>query len=87
MLETPFWQQAAASLPAGVRHRYSLQLQGAERFERRLDRLVRGWRAVLLDGTAPPLRMMALLYVVSLVAVFVGAHVYRKLRPSFADVL
>ena len=44
MLETPFWQQAAASLPAGVRHRYSLQLQGAERFERRLGRVLRGLR-------------------------------------------
>ena len=46
MLETAFWQRAAASLPTQVRERYSLQLQGAERFERRLDRLVRGWRAL-----------------------------------------
>lgn len=46
MLETAFWQRAAASLPAQVRERYTLQLQGAERFERRLGRLIRGWRAL-----------------------------------------
>jgi hypothetical protein len=44
MLETPFWKRAAASLPAGVRERYSLQLQGAERFERRIGRAVNGLR-------------------------------------------
>jgi hypothetical protein len=44
MLETPFWKRAAASLPEQVREQYALQLQGAERFDRRLDRLVRGWR-------------------------------------------
>jgi hypothetical protein len=46
MLETAFWQRAAAALRPEVRERYSLQLQGAERFERRLERLVRGWRAL-----------------------------------------
>ena len=46
MLETPFWQRAAASLPEHVRERYALQLRGAERFERRLDRLVRGWKTL-----------------------------------------
>ena len=44
MLETPFWKRAAASLPAGVRERYSLQLQGAERFERRIGRAGTGLR-------------------------------------------
>lgn len=44
MLETPFWKRAAASLPAQVREHYALQLRGAERFDRRLDRLIRGWR-------------------------------------------
>jgi hypothetical protein len=46
MLETPFWQRAAASLPAEVRERYSLQLQGAERFERRIGRVLRGLRSL-----------------------------------------
>jgi hypothetical protein len=45
-LETLFWKRAAASLPAQVRERYSLQLHGAERFERRLDRLMRGWQTL-----------------------------------------
>lgn len=49
--------------------------------------LVRGWRAVLLQGLAPPPKMMLLLYAASLLAVFIGAHLYRKLRPTFADVL
>lgn len=44
MLETPFWKRAAASLPSGVRERHLLQLQGAERFERRLERVLRGLR-------------------------------------------
>jgi hypothetical protein len=42
MLETPFWKRAAASLPSGVREQYALQLQGAERFERRLGRTLSG---------------------------------------------
>ena len=46
MLETPFWRHAAASLPAGVRSRYELQLHGAERFERRLERVARIYRAL-----------------------------------------
>ena len=44
MLETAFWQRAAAALRPEVRERYSLQLQGAERFERRLGRVLRGLR-------------------------------------------
>ena len=56
MLETPFWKGAAASLPAGVRERYSLQLQGAERFERRIGRVLSGLRAVKarLTGRSHP---------------------------------
>jgi hypothetical protein len=46
MLETVFWQRAAASLPAQVRSRYALELHGAERFERRLGRAVRAYHAV-----------------------------------------
>jgi hypothetical protein len=46
MLETPFWKRAAASLPSGVREQYSLQLQGAERFERRLGRALSGLRSM-----------------------------------------
>ena len=49
--------------------------------------LVRGWRALLLSGELPPLRMMLFLYIASLIVVFVAAHIYRKLRPTFADVL
>ena len=49
--------------------------------------LVRGWRAMLLSGELPPPRTMLFLYVVALLAVFAGAHIYRKLRPTFADVL
>lgn len=49
--------------------------------------LVRAWRAVLLQGVVPPPRMMLLLFMVSLFGVFVSAHLYRKLRPTFADVL
>jgi lipopolysaccharide transport system permease protein len=49
--------------------------------------LVRGWRALLLSGELPPPRMMLFLYIASLIVVFVAAHIYRKLRPTFADVL
>lgn len=49
--------------------------------------LVRGWRALLLSGELPPPRMMLLLYITSIAVVFIAAHVYRKLRPTFADVL
>ena len=49
--------------------------------------LVYSWRAVLLSGALPPPRMMLLLYVTSLAVVFLAAHLYRKLRPTFADVL
>ncbi|MEP7365331.1 MAG: ABC transporter permease [Acidobacteriota bacterium] len=49
--------------------------------------LVRGWRALLLSGELPPARMLLLLYITSFALFFVGAHVYRKLRPTFADVL
>jgi len=31
--------------------------------------------------------MKLLLYLTSLAVVFAGAHLYRKLRPTFADVL
>lgn len=56
MLETPFWKRAAASLPAQVRERYSLQLQGAERFERRLERVLRALRSAKarFDGWLDP---------------------------------
>lgn len=49
--------------------------------------IVRAWRSLLLQGAMPPPRSILLLYLVSLVAVFVAAHLYRKLRPTFADVL
>lgn len=37
MLETPFWQRAAASLPAHVRSRYAVELERAERIDLALD--------------------------------------------------
>jgi len=49
--------------------------------------IVRGWRALLLQGELPPLRIVVALYVAALVVAFAGAHIYRKLRPTFADVL
>ena len=37
MLKTPFWKNAAASLPAHVRQRYARDLERAERWELALD--------------------------------------------------
>jgi lipopolysaccharide transport system permease protein len=49
--------------------------------------LVRGWRMLLLSGELPPPRMMLILYLTSFAVVFLAAHLYRKLRPTFADLL
>ena len=46
-----------------------------------------GWRAVLLQGPMPTLRSILLLYAISIAAVYASALLYRKLRPTFADVL
>jgi len=39
-LKTPFWRNAAASLPAAVRARHALDLERAERWELALGRAV-----------------------------------------------
>jgi hypothetical protein len=51
MLETPFWRNAARSLPAHVRERYAGQLQAAERLDLAIDEVVRLIRnAIARDG-------------------------------------
>lgn len=49
--------------------------------------IVRGWRALLLQGPMPSPRSVLLLYAISVLAVYASALLYRKLRPTFADVL
>ena len=44
MLNTPFWQRAAQSLPPHVRERYAAELERAERIDVLIGRLVDGWR-------------------------------------------
>ncbi len=39
-LKTPFWRNAAASLPAEVRDRYALDIERAERWELALGRAI-----------------------------------------------
>jgi lipopolysaccharide transport system permease protein len=49
--------------------------------------LVRSYRAIFLDGHAPPVAALGKLWVVSVV-VFLGGHAwFYKLRRSFADVI
>lgn len=49
--------------------------------------LVRGYRAIFLEGQAPPLAALAKLWILSIV-VFLGGHAwFYKLRKSFADVI
>jgi lipopolysaccharide transport system permease protein len=49
--------------------------------------LVRGYRAILLEGQAPPLVALGKMWVLSIV-VFLGGHAwFYKLRKSFADVI
>jgi lipopolysaccharide transport system permease protein len=49
--------------------------------------LVRSYRAILLDGSAPPLEALGKLWIVAFV-VFLGGHAwFYKLRRSFADVI
>ena len=42
-LVTPFWKNALESLPASLRTRYANDIAAAERWELRVDALVRGW--------------------------------------------
>ena len=49
--------------------------------------LVRGYRAIFLEGQAPPLERFAKLWLLSFV-VFLGGYAwFYKLRKSFADVI
>jgi hypothetical protein len=50
MLKTPFWQRAAASLPAHVRERYAADLEFGERCDLAVSAMFdwlerRGWRS------------------------------------------
>jgi lipopolysaccharide transport system permease protein len=49
--------------------------------------LVRGYRAVLLEGRAPDLGPLWKLWVVSLVIFIAGHACFYKLRKSFADII
>jgi hypothetical protein len=42
-LVTPFWKSALQSLPPAIRARYVHQLEAAERWELRLEALVKLW--------------------------------------------
>jgi hypothetical protein len=41
--KTRFWRDALESLPESLRHRHALQMKAAERWELRLDALIRAW--------------------------------------------
>ena len=49
--------------------------------------LVRGYRAILLEGSAPDGRSLAWLTVLSVVVFFAGHAWFYKLRKSFADII
>jgi lipopolysaccharide transport system permease protein len=52
-----------------------------------IEVLVRGWRAVLLDGTLPPMRGLFGAYLASLAVFALGIAFFTRLRRDFADVL
>lgn len=54
MLRTPFWKQAAQSLPKGVRGRYLADFEQAERVELALDAVFEAcaWVRHALSGPA-----------------------------------
>jgi hypothetical protein len=43
-LVTPFWKNALESLPASLRTRYAHDIAAAERWELRIDALIKGWK-------------------------------------------
>jgi hypothetical protein len=43
-LVTPFWKNALESLPASLRSRYAQDMAAAERWELRIDAVVKGWK-------------------------------------------
>ena len=42
-LKTVFWKNALESLPASIRSRYAKDIAAAERWELRIDAVVRSW--------------------------------------------
>jgi len=52
-----------------------------------VDMLVRGWRAILIEQTAPPLMVVVGASLAAALSFGAGAAVYSRLRRSFADVL
>jgi hypothetical protein len=42
-LKTVFWNNALESLPASIRSRYAYDIAAAERWELRIDAVVRSW--------------------------------------------
>jgi hypothetical protein len=42
-LVTPFWKNALESLPASMRSRYAQDIAAAERWELRIDAVIKGW--------------------------------------------
>lgn len=42
-LVTPFWKNALESLPASLRARYAQDIAAAERWELRIDAVIKGW--------------------------------------------
>jgi hypothetical protein len=46
-MQTPFWQQAYASLPHTARKRYAFHMKSAERWELRLDTAIEWWTALV----------------------------------------
>jgi lipopolysaccharide transport system permease protein len=49
--------------------------------------LVRGYRAIFLEGHAPPLAALGKMWLVSVIVFFGGYAWFHKLRKSFADVI
>ena len=52
MLKTPFWKEAAARLPAGVRARHMRDLERAERWELALDDAIEALARIKAGFTA-----------------------------------
>jgi len=42
-LKTVFWKNALESLPASLRSRYAYDMAAAERWELRIDAVLKGW--------------------------------------------
>jgi len=49
--------------------------------------LVRGYRAIFIEGTAPEWAALGKLYAVSVVIFYAGFAIFRRARRGFADVL